>query len=825
MRSTTSTHTSTHTWTDSVNHYVRLNHAGSKRRHGRKLTGQIRAIITSVVLWCAVLCASANLLPVFGASTWIPVVLLGTTLGTLIAAMPGRTNTPLVQALLLALSQFVVGPVVCLPDTTVVRVIPTLETLSQGALSTLTSFKYVISLQPPLGTTGGAGMALWTLCLWIALLALTAARAQSRFTDLIACALVLVEVGLSAALGTSQGFWPVATGCILAVVLLVWASWHTGLLDTGGYISGTALLVVGVAAALVVGISMPSQRSVLRDYYNPPISPYDYSSPLSGLRAYIKNHKDDKLLSVTGLPSGTPVRLAVMDSFDGVVWNLSDSTDNGSSDYRQAGESLAPAEDAEATSTAHGEAEPFSATFTVRQGFDQVWLPLAGHPRTIVSKSSAGWSLYYNTDTFTALVPQKISAGLRYTITGTLASTPTAAEIKKSAGQATAQPTLTNIPKKLSELAQAWAGSSQADGASALALSNQLHNNGWFSHGLQGDYPSLPGHGSYRISSLLEGSSMVGDSEQYASAMALMARQLGLSSRVVLGFIPKDKAGNLNKERTTNANGTTNVTFTGNDIEAWVEINLNGYGWVSFYPTPEETKVPDKNQNTTPPDPQTLVRQPSVPLKDPIREEQNAAGTSLDSGTDAETATDSAWAQALQILGTIGLYGSPLWILLVLAGAVLMLKWLTARRWRTTGSSQQRVERGWDHLVLSAHDFGVHASGTRREQSRTIEHELDLAPGTLEEVSSEADSASFSSTPPTLSAAMTYWNTVKDFEKEQLARRGLWKRWKARLNLKGLMSLHAHNVSSHNHPFRTRVSVWWSKIMHTKTHPQRKGVQ
>ena len=54
--------------------------------------------------------------------------------------------------------------------------------------------------------------------------------------------------------------------------------------------------------------------------------PYDYTSPLSSMRSYIKDHRDDTLLTITNLPAGTPVRLAVMDWFDGSVWNLSDSS-------------------------------------------------------------------------------------------------------------------------------------------------------------------------------------------------------------------------------------------------------------------------------------------------------------------------------------------------------------------------------------------------------------------------------------------------------------------------------------------------------------------
>lgn len=129
---------------------------------------------------------------------------------------------------------------------------------------------------------------------------------------------------------------------------------------------------------------------------------------------------------------------------------------------------------------------------------------------------------------------------------------------------------------------------------------------------------------------------MVGDSEQYASAMALMARDLGLPSRVVLGFLPKNEDGEITDARTEKTSGNgTKIEFTGNDVTAWVEIKLQGLGWVAFYPTPKETKMPDENQNLTPPNPQTLVRQPPVPLTDPLRDQTQAKGQSSLAGADA----------------------------------------------------------------------------------------------------------------------------------------------------------------------------------------------
>lgn len=75
---------------------------------------------------------------------------------------------------------------------------------------------------------------------------------------------------------------------------------------------------------------------------------------------------------------------------------------------------------------------------------------------------------------------------------------------------------------------------------------------------------------------------MVGDSEQYASAMALMARELGLPIRVVMGFLPKNDDGDISNDRTETVNGTSTVKFTGNDIEAGVEITSKATAGSAF---------------------------------------------------------------------------------------------------------------------------------------------------------------------------------------------------------------------------------------------------
>ena len=96
---------------------------------------------------------------------------------------------------------------------------------------------------------------------------------------------------------------------------------------------------------------------------------------------------------------------------------------------------------------------------------------------------------------------------------------------------------------------------------------------------------------------------------------------------MVLGFLPKNEDGEITDARTEDLRQWhQNPEFTGNDVTAWVEIKLQGLGWVAFYPTPKETKMPDENQNLTPPNPQTLVRQPPVPLTDPLQRSDASQG-------------------------------------------------------------------------------------------------------------------------------------------------------------------------------------------------------
>ena len=777
----TSTSTETGTWADATHSAIWISRDTGKpplpsvhRPHAAQAANLLVAAVLTLL-------AASNLIDVYGSAlSWAAAAIPATLIGSLIA-FAGLIPTLRLwwQILFMALAQLVVGPVLILNDTTIAHAIPTVRTLRQGWTRMLGSFKYLLAVDPPTGTGDGSLLAVWTICLWAALLTGIVAVTRDGRLTMLAVIPVTANLAVCALLGSQTGFQRIAVGTITAIVLVVWIGARWNLLELGRWLSTAVIMLL--AASLAVGgcLIVGQHRTILRNHYEPPLSPYEYSSPLSGMRSYIKNHKDDVLLTVTDLPAGSTVRLAVMDRFDGNVWNLSDTAmASDSSSYRRVGTSI--------RNTVQG--KRFTATFTVDDGLDDYWLPLAGAASSVTfSKTADADSFYYNTDTMSSIYPARTRAGLSYTETGVIPDTPTDKEIAKASVSRISQPKAEDVPDSVDKLATAIAGGQSGDGEAAQALADKLKETGWFSHGLSGDYPSNAGHGNYRIDQLLAGSAMVGDSEQYASAMALMARSLGLPSRVVLGFVPKNDEGDISDSRTKKRGGQTVTEFTGNDVTAWVEVKLDGYGWVSFYPTPKETKVPDENQNLTPPNPKTLVRQPPVPLTDPLRDDNQATSKSSIGGSMAdETPQNASWQRAVRIIRAVAIYGSPLWMLLIVVALLLAIKAIALTHSRRHGSASQRVAAGWQAVTALALQSGFDIRGTRSEQAQAIATQMRIEPDVLDALGKQADYVSFSGKPIEASQAEQYWRDVLKERGIMLNSMPMLRRWRARLSLAGV---------------------------------------
>ena len=70
----------------------------------------------------------------------------------------------------------------------------------------------------------------------------------------------------------------------------------------------------------------------------------------------------------------------------------------------------------------------------------------------------------------------------------------------------------------------------------------------------------------------------IGYCEQFAAAMAYLGRVVGIPSRVVWGFTP----GTVEQQD----DGSDVIVVRDNNAHAWVEMWMDGFGWVRFDPTP-----------------------------------------------------------------------------------------------------------------------------------------------------------------------------------------------------------------------------------------------
>lgn len=271
---------------------------------------------------------------------------------------------------------------------------------------------------------------------------------------------------------------------------------------------------------------------------------------------------------------------------------------------------------------------------------------------------------------------------------------------------------------------------------------------------------------------------MVGDSEQYASAMALMARSLGLPSRVVLGFLPKDDEGEISESRTEEQGKTTITKFTGNDVTAWVEIKLDSYGWVAFYPTPKETKVPDENQNLTPPNPQTLVRQPRYhsPTRYATTPRPKASPQSAEHGR--RNLSQPVLAAFRQNRKKSSHLRKPS----MDAAHHMRSPALPSKRshWHDQENMAARSsvwQPGWQSVAALARQSGLDIRGTRSEQAVSIANQMDISRETLLALGAQADYAAFSGNFVNEEHVQQYWHDIAQERKYMLKSLPTLRRW------------------------------------------------
>ncbi|MGO1317475.1 MAG: transglutaminase-like domain-containing protein, partial [Cellulomonadaceae bacterium] len=662
---------------------------------------------------------------------------------------------PFVVVAVLAVLYLLCGGPLAAPSTTVARVVPTLDTVTGLLAGVVTSWKEMLTLTPPLGSvdtllvvpyllalvgTAGAGM--------LATGALPAGPGQGqravrvRAVRTTAAAAVPVLVGvLAILLGTVEAPLATVVGTALIVLLVPWAAWRQRRWHPRRHLTLVLMAAVGISAGVFVSphLAGDAPRYVLRNDIVPPFDPRDQISPLAGYRTFVKDLKETDLVTVRDLPDGGLVRLATMDAFDGVVWNVAGSgTAEGSGAFRRVGDVI--------PTSVRG----VRADVAVEIGdLTGIWLPTVGQTTGVDFFGRHGGALRgsfrFNDATGTAVVTSGLATADRYELGAVLPGVPDDETLGDAQPAAVILPEPQAVPESVASLAGEITTSATTPALIARALEAWLAE-GYFSHGntTAGDYPSLSGHGAARVNELLTASVMVGDSEQYASAMALMARHLGLPARVVLGFVPDETQA-----------GADEIVFTGDQVQAWVEIAYEGYGWVPYFPTPPSTRTPSDDVEERESQPQPQVVQPPPPPEDPITPpREDVEEPDIESPEDVED--DGPDLRRIIIIATA--IGLPLLLLLVPPLVIVAAKARRRRRRRTAAQPLARATGAWDEIVDVAreHDHPASALATRRENARALAAAYPSAP--VEAVALRADTAVFAPGEPDEHAIAALWN-------------------------------------------------------------------
>ncbi|WP_374316377.1 DUF3488 and DUF4129 domain-containing transglutaminase family protein [Microbacterium sp.] len=722
--------------------------------------------------------------PTFGGPAYLPAAVGGVLLGMGVAVLCTWLRWGILPlAGLTVLVYFLFGGALALPHTAALGVVPTLDTLARLATGVVTSWKQLLTTVAPVAASDGHLVVPFVLALLAGVVTTSLAlRLRTPAWALIPAAAFLAA---QIALGTSQPAMPIVQGVVFALVAAVWLavrqSWEHGTgavalgddatparglaarrLVLGGAVVAVATLI-GVGASAVAAPQSP--RYVLRDVVIPPFDVREYPSPLQSFRAYVRDFPDEPLFSVSGMPDGSRVRLATMDAYDGTVYNVSDEGAGTSSAFGPVRGNMS------------ADAEGAPATVHVEVGaLEGVWMPEVGAVRSVEFDGDRADELrrtaFYNEGTETAVVTHRLSSGDAYTLETLIPSSPSDDALADDEFAPLSLPDQEGVPQDFAEIASQAVAEANTPVEQVRALQTMLAEGGYFSHGLEGEVLSRAGHGAERISTLLGSDQMVGDDEQYATAMALLAREIGIPARVVMGFYPDEEG-----------EGQPVFTATGDTLHAWVEVAFAEHGWVTFDPTPPDDKVP--NDQTTKPkaDPKPQVLQPPPPPQEPV----DLPPTVPD---DRESEDESGFDAALLALVVVIVLGVAGFLALLAAPFVLIgaLKAARRRKRRDAERAADRISGGWDELVDRAADYGtpVRPGATRREDAGVVS--TAFAEPRVATLAQRADLEVFGPTEPTPEDVNEFWRQVDDIVGGMGAGRSLWARLGARLSVRSLLA-------------------------------------
>ncbi len=440
--------------------------------------------------------------------------------------------------------------------------------------------------------------------------------------------------------------------------------------------------------------------------------------PIADMKRDLERGEDRPLVQIrTDDPSPSYLRISVLNRYTGNEWSSGDrdvARDDVADGELPAPVGLSP----------DVPRRTYSYDVEITDALDSTWLPTQFPAAAVTAEGD--WRFDPTTLDFLAADRSLDTRGMSYTMTGLDLDYGTDGRFFRDSQAGAVAEEVRELPAGVPPIARNLARSvtepASNDYERALLLQRWFRQDGGFEYDLR-RAPNGTGNGT--LEAFLSRSGRVGYCEQYASAMAVMARTLGIPARVAVGFLKPDPLGGGLWE------------YSSHDLHAWPELYFADAGWVRFEPTPagRAESIPDysrvpvagigddptdlpSNGASSPGSTATVAPNPA-PTRAPVPEDGVTAG---------EGGDDAGWPMPV-VIAVATLFAVLLLVALAVAGPRSARE--RTRRTRLAGSPDEV----WDELSATAQDLGVpwpDGRSPREVRAALVDHLADPAADPVE---------------------------------------------------------------------------------------------
>ena len=493
------------------------------------------------------------------------------------------------------------------------------------------------------------------------------------------------------------------------------------------WVGASALVVAMLAPLLVPGFGTTSLLDISR-FGDHRVS----VSPLVRMGSVLTDPKNDvPFFEVQVTPPGRHSywRMESLDSFDGNTWEA--LPDDGTAAQVQNG----------AIPTTPEAGQSVTQTFTMLDDLGYSWLVSGGNEPTHIS---IGHDVSWHPASSSLTMDGWPNDGESYTVTSTYTN-PTPHELRVAdVGPIDpldlylpTDPTMA-VPASVTNAALRWTARADTRYDEVMAIMRHLQQ----SHGFSYDPTVDLQDDSQALADFLH--ERKGFCQQFAGLMAVMLRYLGIPARLGLGFT----------QGTSTSPGT--YVVNGQDYHTWVEVPFNGFGYVTFDPTPGFADLSSTSYATVTTVPKIKPCKPGTPRcgtgpgggprvhPKPIGGEGGNPGTQVGSGGQATTRP---------AIGKPEIALAAVAVAFLLALAIPLVRGLRRRR-RLQAANDPRtlILATYDVFADRARELGVgRAPGDTLAEFRerlVATDRLSEADRPLVRMTAEVERAAYSAEPP-----------------------------------------------------------------------------